>query len=315
MKVRLGYVAISKNLNITSSSMMTYSHYKKLGFKKANEKLHGIILSNFRDLEIILNYNIENNIYFYRLTSSLIPLLTHPKVKISINKYKLEFEHIGNIIKNNNMRVDTHPDQFCVINSINEAVVEASTKILHSHQRIFKLLKYDGKMVIHVGSSVGGKKESIKRFKDNFNKLNRKLQQMIILENDDKVFNISNVLKLCESLNIPMVLDYHHHKCNNTGQKIEDYIERIVSTWGDDIPKMHFSSPKSKKEKRAHNDYIDVYSFIAFIERIKFIDRDIDIMLEAKMKDNALYKLVNDLKENTNYEFVNESTFIIKEKY
>ena len=55
MRIRLGYVAISKALeNITSSSLMTYTHYSKLGMN-ADEKLNKIILSNFRDLEIILN--------------------------------------------------------------------------------------------------------------------------------------------------------------------------------------------------------------------------------------------------------------------
>ncbi|MDD2470031.1 MAG: UV DNA damage repair endonuclease UvsE [Bacilli bacterium] len=312
MRIRLGYVAISKKLGITASSTMTYAYYKKLGLKNAHQKLHEIILSNFRDLEIILNYNINNNISFYRLTSNLIPLLTHQDVKINLNKYKEKFNHIGNIIKLNNMRVDTHPDQFCVLNSVREEVVISSISILKSHQTMFKLLNYDSKAIIHIGSSVGGKKESIKRFENNFNKLDEELQKMIILENDDKIFNISNTLKLCERLKVPMVLDYHHHLCNNTGQKIEKYIDRIVKTWGDDPPKMHFSSPKKKKEKRSHNDYIDVDAFIKFIDKIKVIDRDIDIMLEAKMKDVALFKLINDLKEKTKYEFINESTFIIK---
>jgi UV DNA damage endonuclease len=167
-------------------------------------------------------------------------------------------------------------------------------------------------MIIHVGSSSGGKKESIKRFREKFNKLDKSLQQMIVLENDDKIFNIIDTLKLCENLHIPFVLDYHHHMCNNTHQKIEHYIKRIVNTWGNETPKMHFSSPRSKKEVRAHNDYIDADAFITFLNKIKFIDIDIDIMIEAKMKDVALFKLVSDLKEKTNYEFINGSTFIIK---
>ena len=34
MKIRLGYVAISNTLKITSSSTVTYTQYKKLGVKK-----------------------------------------------------------------------------------------------------------------------------------------------------------------------------------------------------------------------------------------------------------------------------------------
>jgi UV DNA damage endonuclease len=312
MKIRLGYVAISVNLNITSSSTMTYSHYLNLGEKKALEKLNKIIMSNFRDLEIILNYNIEHDISFYRMTSNLIPLLNHPEVNINLDKYKIEFEYIGKIIKNNNMRVDTHPDQFCVLNSIRDDVVTSSISILKNHQNIFKLLDYEGRMIIHIGSSAGGKKEAIERFKTNFNKLDNDLRKMIVLENDDKIFNIIDTLKLCENLHIPFVLDYHHHICNNTHQRIETYIKRILNTWGEDTPKMHFSSPRSEKDKRAHNDYIDVDEFIKFLNKVKFIDKDIDIMLEAKMKDVALFKLMDDLRKKTNYEFINESTFIVK---
>jgi UV DNA damage endonuclease len=312
MIVRLGYVAISMKLNITSSSMMTYSHYQRLGEKKGLEKLNKVIMSNFRDLETILKYNIKNNITFYRLTSNLIPLLTHPEVNININKYKIEFEYIGKIIKENKMRIDTHPDQFCVLNSINDNVVEASIIMLKSHQEIFKLLKYNGRMILHIGSSVGGKEEALNRFKNKFNKLDKDLQKMIILENDDKVFNIEDTLMLCEDLHIPMVLDYHHYLCNNNGEKIENYITRILDTWHEETPKMHFSSPKNKKEIRAHNDYIDVDTFVTFIKKIKFVDRNIDIMLEAKMKDIALFRLMEDIKQKTNYEIINESTFLVK---
>ena len=50
---------------------------------------------------------------------------------------------------------------------------------------------------------------------------------------------------------------------------------------------MHFSSPKSKlkKEIRSHHDYIDSNSFISFIESIKHLPYDIDIMIEAKKKE------------------------------
>lgn len=314
MKVRLGYVAISTTLDGTSSSsLMTYSHYKKLGSVRGNEKLDKIILSNFDDLKKILTYNIKNSITFYRMTSNLIPLGTHPEVNIDIAKYKSQFEEIGEIINTNNMRVDTHPDQFCVLNSIKDSVVIASIHMLVFHQYLFKLMNYEGRMILHIGSGTDGKKKSIKRFEDAFNALDDNLKKMIILENDDKVFNVSNTLSLCEKLKIPMVLDYHHHFCNNNGKKIEDYIVRIFDTWSDLNPKLHFSTPKSKKEKRSHNDYVDVDAFVNFLERIKFTKRDIDIMIEAKAKDEALFKLVRLLKYKTNYKFIDETTFILEQ--
>ena len=314
MKIRLGYVAISKTLNITSSSTLTYTLYKKLGEKRGNEKLDKVIKSNFEALEEILKYNIKNDIYFYRMTSNLIPLSTHTDVNYEVfNRYLSYFKKIGDIINNNNLRVDTHPDQFCVLNSINERVVESSINILKYHVNKFKKMHINGKMVLHVGSSQGGKRKAMERFINNFNKLDENIKSKVILENDDKVFNIRNTLKICEQLKIPMVLDYHHHLCNNNGEKIEDFIERIFKTWDNDdlIPKIHFSSPKNKKEFRSHSDYVDVDAFLNFLEKIKFTNQDIDIMLEVKEKDEALFRLIRQIKYKKDYKFEKNTTFFI----
>lgn len=312
MKIRLGYACISNTLNITSSSTMTYSYYNKNDKEFINKKLDKIIISNFEALKEILNYNIKNEIYFFRMTSNLIPLATHPNVDFEIFKrYDKYFKEIGKIIKENNLRVDMHPDQYCVLNSINNNTVNTSINILKNCQNMFDAMNINSKLVLHVGGKTNGKKEGMKRFINNFNLLDDNLKKMIILENDDKVYNIKNVLKICNTLNIPMVLDYHHYKCNKTNEKIEDYIEKIFNTW-DTIPKIHFSSPKSKKEKRAHHEYIDCDEFIKFIEKIKFIERDFDIMIEAKKKDDALFRLVRELKYKTDYKFINSTTFLVK---
>ena len=72
---------------------------------------------------------------------------------------------------------------------------------------------------------------------------------------------------------------------------------------------MHFSSPKNKRDYRSHNEYINGDDFINFIEILKKYDRDIDIMLEAKMKDDALFRLVRELKYKTNYRFIDDTSF------
>ena len=106
-----------------------------------------------------------------------------------------------------------------------------------------------------------------------------------------------------------MVLDYHHFKVNKNNEKIEDYIERIFNTW-DNIPKIHFSSSKDKKNKRAHHDYINSEDFIDFIEKIKFTKRDFDVMIEAKKKDEALFRLIRELKYKTDYKIEENTIFL-----
>jgi len=319
MKIRLGYVALSKALdNITTSSTITYTNYQKLEDSIKDEKLDNVIKSNFIDLEKILNYNIKNNIHFYRLTSKLIPLATLSEVDFEyINRYKKEYQSIGKLINSFNMRIDTHPDQFCVLNSTDKKIVDNSISILNYHKNILFAFKFKNpKILIHVGSSSFGKDKSISRFINNFYKLDTEIQNMLLLENDDKVYNIIDILNLCKKINVPMVLDYHHYICNNNGEKITSYIKEIFDTWNKEelVPKIHFSSPKNKtkKDMRSHHDYINSDDFINFIEEIKFIDRDFDVMIEAKMKDDALFRLVRELKYKTNYKFIDETTFIVK---
>lgn len=313
MIVRLGYVAISKTMEVTTSHTMTYTSY--VASNKDNTKLDKIIKSNLKSLDLLIDYNIKNNIHFYRLTSKLIPLATHKDVDFDyVDKYKDEFNNIGKKIKSNNMRVDTHPDQFAVLNSTRKEVVDNTYRILKYHYNILKLLGIDPVIILHVGSSEFGKKSSISRFINNFSKLDQLLQKSIVVENDDKVYDVLDVLELCNKINVPFVLDYHHYICNNSSNiDIKDYMSKIFSTWNGKIPKIHFSSPKSKskKEFRSHSDYIDVFEFIKFIEMLKPFNTDVDIMLEAKEKDDALFRLVRQLKLYTDYKFIDESSFEI----
>ena len=256
MNIRLGYVSLSTTLNITPSKTITYTEFKK---NNDYNKLDKIIKENLTNLEKIIDYNIKNNIHFYRLTSKLIPLATHQEVNFDyINKYKKNYKQIANKIEKYNIRIDTHPDQFCVLNSTKKEIVQNSINILKYHYNILNALNIKNKIIIlHIGSSVLGKQNSIKRFINNFGKLPKHIQECIAIENDDKIYNIKDCLELCENLNIPMILDYHHHICNNNNLDIDKYIERIFKTWKNLPPKIHFSSPKNKikKEFRSHHDY------------------------------------------------------------
>ena len=160
---------------------------------------------------------------------------------------------------------------------------------------------------MHIGSSTFGKQNSIKRFINNFKLLDEEEKNLIILENDDKVFNIKDTLEICKILKIPMVLDYHHHKCNNDNLNLSEYIIEIFKTWNNNTPKIHLSSPKNKKEYRSHHDYINIEDFLEFNAIVKKLKKDFDIMIEAKEKDIALFKLIRELKYR-GYKFIDETT-------
>lgn len=310
MLIRLGYVSISKTLNITSSSTITVTNFKK---NNDYEKLEQIIISNLEALIKILKYNQKNNIHFYRLTSNLIPLATLKDISFNyLDKYQSYYKEISNIIKDNKMRVDMHPGQYCVLNSTKKDVVESSIDILQYHYNLLDAMRLDNKiLILHIGSSVFGKDKAIVRFINNFKRLPKYLQECIVIENDDKIFNVEDCLKVSDILNIPVVLDYHHHLCNKTEKEIEEYLPRIFATWIDIKPKIHFSSPKNKREFRSHHDYIDIDEFIKLLSILKKYNISVDIMIEAKAKDDAMFKLIRELKYKSDYKFIDDTSFIV----
>jgi len=119
------------------------------------------------------------------------------------------------------------------------------------------------------------------------------VQKRLVLENDDTSYSIGAVLEICQELEIPMVLDVHHHNCYNQGEDLGDYLEDIFATWSDRTPKIHFSSPRSKKHPKRHADYINPDAFQKFLDLAS--NYEFDVMIEAKMKDKALFKLREEL--------------------
>lgn len=303
MHIRLGYVATAlKAAKITSASTVTYSTYTKQSTDRDKlEKLQKVAVSNVNDLYKILEYTVKNDVHFYRITSALIPLATHPEVTDWEFRriLKMDFDWLGNYINHNNLRVDMHPDESNVINSSKEEVIKATEKSLWFHANLFSDINYPlGKMVLHIGGKEGGKAAATERFFKNFNNLPKEITKLLIFENDDKSFTTKEVLNICKEIKVPMVLDVHHHNCNNGGDELEPMLVDIFSTWVNELlpVKVHFSSPKTGEKDKKHADYIDAAAFIEFVEKCIPLEIDVDIMIEAKQADLALFKLLEEVK-------------------
>jgi UV DNA damage endonuclease len=300
MIFRLGFVAMTMDLEDCSpSGTVTFATYKRLGDENARRiRLERVSKCNINNTLRILKNCLALDIKVYRLTSKLIPLATHNELEgwDYVSPFREDFMKLGQFIRSNNFRVSAHPDHFTILNSVRPEVLDSSIRDLDYHVKLFEALGLDDfsyKLVLHVGGLYGDKEKSIPRFKENFLKLPDRISKRIILENDDKSYTAADVLEICRELKTPMVLDVHHHKCVNNGEDLEALLPEIFNTWNrePDPPKVHYSSPKSEKEFRSHADYVDIQEFLEFLESAKKTDRDIDIMLEAKMKDRALQKL------------------------
>lgn len=319
MLVRLGYVAMSVNLkNASPSQTMTYKTFSSLdNHHAAIHRLERIAISNLNNCLRLLKHNVGNDIHFFRLSSRLIPLATHEVTHgwKYIRALREHLQAIGDFAKDHDMRLDFHPDHFVVINTPKKDVLKASVETLYYHLKMLLGMGIDPKhrCVLHVGGTYKDKPKSLERFVENWSTVPAEIQQMIILENDDKSFNVQDTLYLCEKLNIPMAFDLHHHLANHIEKNWQEAWPEIVNTWSSSpLPvKMHISSPKSEEKFRHHADFIDSEMFVDFLNKIKGSTSQIDCMIEAKKKDQALFKLVKDLKGNKKLKWVDQSSFEI----
>jgi len=122
------------------------------------------------------------------------------------------------------------------------------------------------------------------------------VQNKLRIENDDTSYNLADVLEVAEKINVPVIFDYHHHRClESPGFKTKALIKRVYATWGKEIPKCHISSGENNKQDKKHADYIALEDFRAMDALMKQLTYD--LMLEARMKEQALINLRKKIKE------------------
>ncbi len=274
--------------------------------KNATEtNLKNVIESNLNALEEIIRYNIENDIRLFRISSDIIPLASHPVNKV---KWWIEFEDrlrsIGHLIRESKMRVSMHPGQYTVINSVREDVAEKSIHDLIYHCRFLDSLGCDSsaKIILHIGGVYDDKSKSIDRFVKNYQSLNQNIKDRLVIENDDKSYNIQDVIYISEQTGIPVVFDNLHHQLNSPQTNLNEYewIEKCADTWKsqDGKQKIHYSQESGNGARGAHSNYISASKFIKFYKDL--VSKDIDIMLEVKDKNLSAIKcnllLKKDLK-------------------
>jgi UV DNA damage endonuclease len=293
--------------NASPSKTMTMRTFSRLANREAAlRKLESIARENLRNTLRLLKHNRYMDVHVYRLTSKLIPLATHGDLADWDPYAPLadEFAEVGAFAKEHGIRLSFHPDHYTVLSTPRPEVYAASVKDLAHHVQMLEMMGLDERATcnIHVGGTYGDKKAAGRRFAEHFRRLEPRIARRITLENDDKTFSASETLDLCEQVGAPMVLDLHHHAVNNPdGVAPEAIWPRIRRTWdlrygGALPPKIHASSPKSPSDPRGHADYVDPAPLVAFLIRIAEDTPAVDVMIEAKRKDESLLRLMDEMK-------------------
>jgi UV DNA damage endonuclease len=287
VKTNLGLVCITHSEEVRYK---TVTRKSLLAMDEAGQqaKLRAIYAENTTRLRKAVAYCLANGINLYRMTSNLFPFADDALGTEILDEFADDLAEIGSDAFNRGLRLVLHPDQFVVLSSDSESVVQNSVKILKMHARTMDLLRQPrsewAAMTIH-----GGKSDRADRMVENLKRLPEGIRNRIVLENDEHAYSSGEILDICRRASVPMVFDAHHHVCH---ENLEDYNDASVAetfwaareTWKNPANQMvHISNGRERTGDRAHSDLIftmpEVYRFAPWIE------------VEAKHKELAIMKL------------------------
>ena len=238
----------------------------------------------------ILAYLEDQEIRMYRMTAGLAPYATHPDLpqfRGQVEACLPELAEIGRLARAADVRLSTHPGQYIVLNSVDPDIRDGAIRDLELQADLMDAMGLGPEAVvnIHVGSAQPDRDRAMDRFVRGFELLPEHARARITVENDDRTFDLSDLLVLSGRIGRPVVWDILHHHCNDP-EDIPDReaLELALSTWPAGVtPKVHYSTPKTAVEERrkkvgrrverslvlpklqAHADVIDPIAFEQFV--------------------------------------------------
>ena len=313
----IGYAC--KNMSITHQEKVLTDRtcrMDKFSIARANE----LALKNSADLLLILEWNYQNKINFFRIGSGIFPFMDHPVLQYNIadlpdaSAIQLNLQKAGAYAKEKRMRLSCHPGPYTCLASPNPKTVEKSILGLQMHSTLADILGYGAEFAIniHIGGVYENKLETAKRFAEQYALLPTAIRERLTIENDDKesMWSMSDLFELIAPRcpEIKLVLDIHHHQfCNR--ESLQEAAVMAFSTWVGfcEIPKVHYSESRPNARPQAHSDYIRMT-----IPELS-VTLPYDIMIEAKAKELALLQYRNQTQSSV-YRLVNTLSYSMPEK-
>mgnify|MGYP001165247036 FL=1 len=300
--INMGFSSLPKSKRITTNRSMIKRTFQQKGINYASE----LALENTKDLLKILQWNEENDIKFYRMSSDIFPWMSEYEIRDlpDYNDIAYHLDCVGEYATLNNHRLTFHPGPFNVLGSPKQSVADKAIRELNQHSETMDLMgflpRHYNKINIHVGGTYGGDfAGTAKRWCKNFLRLDEGTRARLTLENDDKasMWSVRHLYDyVYKEVGVPIVFDYHHFRFCKGGQTEAEAVQMAASTWPKGIkPVVHLSESRAleqgdeKIRPQAHSDFI--------YNKVNRHGVDYDMMLECKMKELGLLKFRKILQE------------------
>ena len=303
MTVRLGYACINMTLQKRKPGKVSCNRgmIKRTFLLKGIPYASQLALLNTLDLIKIIAWNNEQGIKVFRMTSSMFPWMSEYELE-DLPDYegiKANLEYAGKLARDHGQRLSFHPGHFNILTSPKEKVVKNSIIDLKRHGQIMDIMgmarNHWSKINIHLGASYGDRPSAIDRWCKNFELLPDSVTSRLTVENDDRGRLYSSKMlyeSVYKRLGVPIVFDSHHFTCGPEDSTYREAIDMAVESWPKGItPQCHHSNSRKNYEietvaKSAHSDW--------YYEPFVSSGHVVDVVLESKMKERALFKYVKD---------------------
>ena len=268
--------------------------------KYTPEAIKGTYVHNVRRLAEMLPKIHRTGVKLFRISSAMFPLADQVDRSLWDNPEVIRhLKVVGDYVKAQDMRVTTHPGQFCVLSSDSDSVVEKAFEELSIHGWLFDTMGLDHspKWSINIH---GGKADRTSRLIEQIKSLPDNVRKRLTLENDECAYSALDLLPVFEATGVPICFDSHHHVFNDGDLTMEEAFDASCATWPDGIkPLQHLSNTEpvlvngSFADRRKHSDMIH-YVPDCQLEALR--DDTVDVEVEAKMKNYAVTKMIRDFE-------------------
>lgn len=281
--MRIGYPCINRSVGCSAGRTFRLASYSR-------DRLYATVAANLACLEVVLDFNRDHGLLFFRISSDLVPFASHP---VCTDPWQEAcgptFARLGRRIREEGHRISMHPDQFVLINARDPGIVERSVAELSYHAEVLDLLGLDAtaKVQVHVGGVYGDREASIRRFVDAYDRLPEAVRRRLVIENDDGRYSAADCLSISDETGVPVLFDRFHHAVYGAGEPVAEVLSQVASTWGpgDGTPMVDYSTQAMGKRPGAHTTTIDREAFCQFLAESRA--HDPDIMLEMKDKEQS----------------------------